>query len=73
MEGAALGERLGFERLAERHHLVSEESALETLLDADQVRRARWRLVDQVLALAALEAKRAQEARDEEEGSHAGR
>lgn len=65
MVDASLGERLGFERLAERHHLVSRESALDTLLGEDQVRRTRWRLIDQVLALAALEAKRSKETAQE--------
>ena len=61
MEPGELSSRLGLGRLAQRTHLVDEKSALEMLNGEDMRERARWRLIDQVLALAALEARRTQE------------
>ncbi|MGD2071696.1 MAG: hypothetical protein PVI57_23730, partial [Gemmatimonadota bacterium] len=53
------------ERLAQRNHLVDEESARKVLDTETTLERARWRLIDQVLALAALEARSNQERRRE--------
>lgn len=65
MEPADLSSRLGLERLAQRNHLVDEESARKVLDTETTLERARWRLIDQVLALAALEARSNQERRRE--------
>jgi len=65
MEAEELATRLGFDRLAQRNHLVEPASALGLLTSEEMLETARWRLIDQVLALAALEARTSRAGQEE--------
>ncbi len=53
-----LSDRLDLRLVAQRHHLTSETRALDLLRADDLLELARWRVIDQTLALAARRARR---------------